>query len=72
MELIDAKKKADVSLWLYDTDKLREDLQNAEVLKDSAMLDLQNADLSKAAENFLLSGSMKTEAIEALKAKLME
>ncbi|MBQ7727480.1 MAG: chromosome segregation protein SMC [Clostridia bacterium] len=44
LELIDAKKKADVSLWLYDTDKLREDLQNAEVLKDSAMLDLQNAE----------------------------
>ena len=35
-------------------------------------LDLQNADLSKAAENFLLSGGMKTEAIDALKAKIME
>ena len=35
-------------------------------------LDLQTADLSEAAENFLLSGGMKTEEIEALKAKIME
>ena len=35
-------------------------------------LDVQAADLSEAAENFLLSGGMKTEEIEALKAKIME
>ena len=35
-------------------------------------LDVQAADLSEAAETFLLSGGMKSEEIEALKAKISE
>jgi len=44
LELIESKKRADVSLWLYDTEKLREELTRAEEAMQHASYDLQIAE----------------------------
>ena len=42
--LMETKKKADVQLWLYDTEKLREDITAADESFRRAEFDLQNAE----------------------------
>ena len=42
--LMEEKKKADVQLWLYDTEKLRDDIEKAEEAFKRAEFDLQNAE----------------------------
>lgn len=44
IELMDQKKRADVSLWLYDTEKLRGELTAAEEAMQMASVDLQEAE----------------------------
>ena len=44
IELMDSKKKADVSLWLYDTEKLRGELTAAEEALQHATYDLNAAE----------------------------
>ncbi len=44
MELLETKKRVDVQLWLYDTEKLRADLNKYEESFRNAEFDLQNAD----------------------------
>jgi len=41
LELIEAKKKVDVQLWLYDTERMREDLNEAEEKFKYSSFDLQ-------------------------------
>ena len=43
MDLIENKKRADVSLWLYDTERLRRDLDRAEEALNHSAFDLQTA-----------------------------
>ena len=43
MELLENKKRADVSLWLYDTEKLRSEITAAEEAFQHAAFDLQTA-----------------------------
>ena len=44
IELMENKKRADVSLWLYDTEKLRAELTAAEEAMKHASFDLANAE----------------------------
>ncbi len=44
IELMENKKRADVSLWLYDTEKLRDELAAAEEAMQHATFDLANAE----------------------------
>ena len=44
IELHEGKKRADVSLWLYDTEKLRDELAAAEEAMGRASFDLQTAE----------------------------
>ncbi len=44
IDLLEQKKRADVSLWLYDTEKLRGELNEAEELMNHAAFDLQTAE----------------------------
>lgn len=44
IELHDSKKRADVSLWLYDTEKIRDELNAAEEAMSHASFDLQTAE----------------------------
>ncbi len=44
IDLMDSKKRADVSLWLYDTEKLRGELTVAEEAMQHAAFDLQMAE----------------------------
>ena len=44
IELMENKKRADVSLWLYDTEKLREELNSAEEAMRHSTFDLQMAE----------------------------
>ncbi len=44
IELMDAKKKVDVSLWLFDTEKLRTDIIVAEDALRHSSFDLKNAE----------------------------
>ena len=44
IELMENKKRADVSLWLYDTEKLRGELTDAEEAMQHATFDLQAAE----------------------------
>ena len=44
IDLLDAKKKADVQLWLYDTEKLRGDISAAEELYRHSEFDLRSAE----------------------------
>ncbi|MBQ9806197.1 MAG: chromosome segregation protein SMC [Clostridia bacterium] len=44
IELMENKKRADVSLWLYDTEKLRGELTAAEEAMNHASFDLANAE----------------------------
>ena len=44
IELMENKKRADVSLWLYDTEKLRGELTDAEEAMQHASFDLQAAE----------------------------
>ncbi|MBP3376489.1 MAG: chromosome segregation protein SMC, partial [Clostridia bacterium] len=44
IELMDVKKKADVSLWLFDTEKLRGDITAAEDSLRHSEFDLKNAE----------------------------
>ena len=42
--LLDRKKTADISLWLYDTEHLHNDITSASELKNRAAFDLEQAD----------------------------
>ncbi len=42
--LLDRKKEADISLWLYDTERLHNDITSASELKKRASFDLEQAD----------------------------
>lgn len=44
IELLDRKKKADVGLWLYDTEKLRVELNTAQENLNHSQFELQNAE----------------------------
>ena len=44
IELMESKKRADVSLWLYDTEKLRGELTAAEEAMQHATFDLNTAE----------------------------
>ena len=44
IELMESKKRADVSLWLYDTEKLRDELNAAEEAMQHATFDLSAAE----------------------------
>ncbi len=44
MELMENKKRADVSLWLYDTEKLHEEIDSAEEAYRHAKYDLDSAE----------------------------
>lgn len=44
LELYETKKKADVQLWLYDTEKLRGDISAAETAFKHSEMELQNAE----------------------------
>ncbi len=44
IELMEIKKKADVSLWLFDTEKLRSDIASAEEALRHSDFDLKNAE----------------------------
>ena len=44
IELMDVKKKVDVSLWLFDTEKLRSDISAAEDALRHSEFDLKNAE----------------------------
>ncbi len=44
IDLMDSKKRADVSLWLYDTERLREELTAAEEAMQHASFDLDAAE----------------------------
>ncbi len=44
IELLDTKKRVDVQLWLYDTEKLRGDIAKCEESFRNAEFDLQNAE----------------------------
>ena len=44
MDLLETKKRVDVQLWLYDTEKLRADVAKCEESFRNAEFDLQNAD----------------------------
>jgi chromosome segregation protein len=44
IELMENKKRADVSLWLYDTEKLHDELSSAEEAMQHASFDLQLAE----------------------------
>ncbi len=59
IELMENKKRADVSLWLYDTERLRGDLNAAEEAMQHATFDLE------AAEDVI-------QSLEAQNAKLFE
>ena len=48
IELLSAKKQADVSLWLYDTEKLRRELDQAEQDLQRSTFELQTAEESVA------------------------
>ncbi len=43
LELLDTKKRLDIQLWLYDTEKLRGEISSAEEKLKYVSLDLQNA-----------------------------
>ena len=72
IELLDTKKRVDVQLWLYDTEKLRADLTKYEETFRNASFDLQNAEDSvKALEVqndrlFEISRSNQTESEQLL------
>ena len=44
IELLDKKKKADVQLWLYDTEKLRADMETTDEAFRRTAFDLENAE----------------------------
>ncbi len=72
IELMENKKRADVSLWLYDTEKLRRELTEAEEAMQHASFDLSVAEdgiQSLEAQNaklFEVSQSSKRESEELL------
>ncbi len=74
IELLDTKKRVDIQLWLYDTEKLRADVSACEEQFRHAEFDLQNAEDSvKALEVqndklFEISRSNQTESEELLRA----
>ncbi len=73
LELSEIKKKADVQLWIYDTEKLRSDLQDAETAFKHSELELSAAEDSIAAleaqndKLFEASQSNKMESEELLR-----
>ena len=72
LELYETKKKADVQLWLYDTEKLRADISAAETAFKLSEMELQNSEDSITAleaqndKLFEASQSNKMESEELL------
>ncbi len=73
MDLLETKKRVDVQLWLYDTEKLRADLGKCEESFRNAEFDLQTADDSVRAlevqneKLFEISRSNQTESENLLR-----
>ncbi len=73
LELLDTKKRVDVQLWLYDTEKLRSDLSKCEESFRNAEFDLNTADDSVRAlevqneKLFEISQSNQTESENLLR-----
>ena len=65
IDLLDTKKRVDIQLWLYDTDKLRADLTKTETDFKHAEFDLQNAD--DALRNFERQNEKLFEASQSNK-----
>ena len=68
LELLEAKKQVDIQLWLYDTDKIREDVSKCEESFKNSRFDLETVEDSikdLEAQNdrlFAISQSGKTES----------
>ncbi len=77
IELLDTKKRVDIQLWLYDTEKLREDIQKVEQTFRASEFELSTAtdsitSLEKQNERlFEISQSNKAES-ESLLAEIRE
>ena len=77
IELIEAKKTVDVQLWLYDTEKIREDIEKNESLFGQSEFELNTVDDSIAnlekqnARLFEISQSNKAES-ESLLSQIRE
>ena len=65
IELLDIKKRVDIQLWLYDTEKLRADITKTETDFKHAEFDLQNAD--DALRNFERQNEKLFEASQSNK-----
>ena len=68
IDLLETKKRVDVQLWLYDTEKLRADLKGCEEKFRNAEFDLQNAEdavKSLEAQNDRLLEISQTNAAES-------
>jgi len=77
IELLDAKKKVDVQLWLYDTDKLRSDIAKSEELFRHAKFDLDTAEDSIRSfevqnERLFAAAQTNKQASEALLGEIRE
>jgi len=77
IELMDSKKRADVSLWLYDTEKLRGELRAAEEAMNHASFDLANAEdgiqsLNVQNERLFEAAQGSKQESEALLTKIRE
>ncbi len=70
LELHEAKKKADVQLWLYDSEHLREQICEAEERYRNSTYDLKLAE--EAIENFNARSAQLFEESQANKAKAAE
>jgi len=75
--LMEAKKKADVQLWLYDTEKLRVDIEAADESFRRAEFDLQNAeeaisDFERQNERLFEASQSNKQASEELLRKIKE
>ena len=68
IDLLETKKRVDVQLWLYDTEKLRADLTKCEENFKNTEFDLQNAEdavKSLEAQNDRLLEISQTNAVES-------
>ncbi len=70
LELHEAKKKADVQLWLFDSDRLRVDIEKAEESFRNSGYDLQIAE--EAIENYNAQSAQLFDESQTNKAKASE
>ena len=77
LDLLEAKKCADVRLWLYDTDKLRTDINTAEDEFRRASFDLQSsqdmlAELERQNDHLFEASNSNKQASEQLLSQIKE